>query len=160
MAIKDRLKELRLRAALSQTDIYHMTGISQAQISKFEKGTIIPSIEAILLIAKALKVSPFEIVRDDFSLTCDDITSCSHPASEESSCVTNSSLHTEKHKSVPHEFDNLMQTTLKLNSELKTYSRYLTAKEIDTLDSMLVLCHETLLQEAKKASGSESAKTA
>ena len=58
------------------------------------------------------------------------------------------------------EFDNLMQTTLKLNSELKTYSRYLTAKEIDTLDSMLVLCHETLLQEAKKASASESAKTA
>ena len=53
-----------------------------------------------------------------------------------------------------------METTLQLNSALKEFGHRLTSKEIETLDSMLGLCHETLLQEAKKASESTQAKTA
>ena len=44
MSVKDRLKELRQAARLSQADVHELTGISQSQISKFEKGMVLPSI--------------------------------------------------------------------------------------------------------------------
>ena len=58
------------------------------------------------------------------------------------------------------ETNQLMQAALKLNMAIKELGHKLTSKEIETLDSMLGLCHETLLQEAQKTSESAPAKTA
>ena len=48
----------------------------------------------------------------------------------------------------------------KVAQAIKELGHKLTSKEIETLDSMLGLCHETLLQEAQKTSESAQAKTA
>ena len=156
MSVKDRLKELRQAARLSQADVHELTGISQSQISKFEKGMVLPSIDAVILLAQALKVSPLEIVRDDFCLTDDEITS--HNASSEVNTKHQQQVTVPK-KEID-ETNQLMQAALKLNMAIKELGHKLTSKEIETLDSMLGLCHETLLQEAKKASESAQAKTA
>lgn len=155
MSVKDRLKELRQAARLSQADVHEMTGISQSQISKFEKGMVLPSIDAVMLLAKALKVSPLEIVRDDFCLTDDEI--ASHSASSEVNVKHQQPIVPKKEID---ETNQLMQAALKLNMAIKELGHKLTSKEIETLDSMLGLCHETLLQEAQKTSESAPAKTA
>ena len=155
MSVKDRLKELRQAARLSQADVHELTGISQSQISKFEKGMVLPSIDAVILLAQALKVSPLEIVRDDFCLTDDEITS--HNTSSE---VNTKHQQVIVPKKEIDETNQLMQAALKLNMAIKELGHKLTSKEIETLDSMLGLCHETLLQEAQKTSESAPAKTA
>ena len=58
------------------------------------------------------------------------------------------------------ESDQLMETALHLNTAIKELGGSLTAKETETLDSMLELCRETLAKEVKKDTESQSAKTA
>jgi len=58
------------------------------------------------------------------------------------------------------ESDQLMEAALHLNTAIKSLGGSLTAKETETLDSMLELCRETLAKEVKKDTESQLAKTA
>lgn len=141
MAIKDRIKDLRQSSHLSQTELYNITGISQAQISKFEKGLVVPSLEAIFALAKAFKVNPIEILRDDLELL-----------EEEVKTYKNKIIM----KDPISESKQLLETLNQLNENLKQLAPILTTAETTVVCSMLDLCKETL--QAKK--DTESAKTA
>lgn len=52
------LKRIRKARKLSQADLAEMTGLSQGMISKIERGTGNPTLEAMIKIAEALKVHP------------------------------------------------------------------------------------------------------
>lgn len=143
MAIKDRIKDLRQSSHLSQTELYNITGISQAQISKFEKGLVIPSLESIFALAKAFKVNPIEILRDELELSEEEI-------------------EPYRNKIIPKEPINeskqLLETLNRLNEDLRRLAPILTTAETTAACSMLDLCKETL--RAKKATEFESAQTA
>lgn len=146
MPIKDRIKYFRLSLNLSQDDLHNLTGISQAQISKFEKGAVLPSLESILALAKVLKVNPIELLQDECGLTDEEVkTRLDHAPS--------------KHRAIK-ESDQLMEAAVHLNTTIKELGVSLSAKEIVALDSMLELCRETLHKEVKKDTESQSAKTA
>lgn len=54
---------------MSQADIARRSGLSTSQISKFYNGQSFPSVDAILSLAKALKISPEEIFRNAADIT-------------------------------------------------------------------------------------------
>lgn len=146
MSVRDRIIELKNQRNLKQTDIARLSGIPQPTYNKYEKGERAFPLDAIIKIANALNVNPLELLKDECGLSDSEVSAQLQQA-------------TVPKKEI-HEFSQLMETTLQLNSALKEFGHRLTSKEIETLDSMLGLCHETLLQEAKKASESTQAKTA
>ena len=143
MAIKDRIKDLRQSSHLSQTELYNITGISQAQISKFEKGLVVPSLESIFALAKAFKVNPIEILRDDLELSEEEVEPYKNKIST---------------KEPINESKQLLETLNQLNEDLRRLASILTAAETTVACSMLDLCKETL--RAKKDTDIKSAKTA
>lgn len=52
MQVKDRLKELRLAAGLSQQMLADKTGLSQSSIARWELGESEPTASAIVVLAK------------------------------------------------------------------------------------------------------------
>lgn len=52
MRVKDRLKELRLAAGLTQQKLADKTGISQSSIARWELGESEPTASAIVVLAK------------------------------------------------------------------------------------------------------------
>lgn len=54
---KTRLKDLREENNLTQIKLSQETGISQAGIAKWEKGTRTPSMECLIILAKYFCVS-------------------------------------------------------------------------------------------------------
>lgn len=146
MSVRDRIIELKNQRNLKQTDIARLSGIPQPTYNKYEKGERAFPLDAIIKIANALSVNPLELLKDECGLS--------------DSEVSAKLQHVIIPKKEIHEFSQLMEATLQLNSALKELGHCLTSKEIETLDSMLGLCHETLMQEAKKHSESTPAKTA
>ena len=65
--IQQRLKQLRSEKELSYSDLAELTGLAKSTLQRYETGTTakIP-IDAIEAIAKALQVSPFEIIGSEY----------------------------------------------------------------------------------------------
>lgn len=59
-----RLREARLRAGLSQSDLEEQSGIPKARLSRYENGHIVPSIQTLERLAVALKVSEASLLGD------------------------------------------------------------------------------------------------
>ncbi|MFN8250702.1 MAG: helix-turn-helix transcriptional regulator [Ferruginibacter sp.] len=56
-----KVKQLRLQAGLSQEQLAWETGLEFSQINRIENGVINTSISNVFIIAKALKVKPWEL---------------------------------------------------------------------------------------------------
>jgi transcriptional regulator with XRE-family HTH domain len=59
-----RLRETRIRAALSQSDLEQISGIPKARLSRYENGHVAPSIQTLERLAKALNVSEASLLGD------------------------------------------------------------------------------------------------
>lgn len=55
--MKGRIKELRLKAKMNQTQVGELLGVSQDAISKIEKGTNNPTVQQIETLSKFFNVS-------------------------------------------------------------------------------------------------------
>jgi len=58
----DKVRAVRLSKKMSQEDLAYETGLEYSQINRIELGKINTSISHLFLIAKALKVSPKELL--------------------------------------------------------------------------------------------------
>lgn len=61
-ALKERLKLARLRAGLTQNEVATITGLKPAAISHFETGNRTPSIQNLVKLCEALKITSDEII--------------------------------------------------------------------------------------------------
>ena len=59
-----RLREARLRAGLSQSDVEEASGIPKARLSRYENGHVAPSIQTLERLAVALGVSEASLLGD------------------------------------------------------------------------------------------------
>lgn len=59
-----RLRETRLKAGLSQSDLEEISGIPKARLSRYENGHVAPSIQTLERLAKALGVSEASLLDD------------------------------------------------------------------------------------------------
>jgi transcriptional regulator with XRE-family HTH domain len=59
-----RLRDTRVRAGLSQSDLEEVSGIPKARLSRYENGHVAPSIQTLERLAKALKVSEASLLGD------------------------------------------------------------------------------------------------
>jgi transcriptional regulator with XRE-family HTH domain len=59
-----RLRETRIRAGLSQSDLEDISGIPKARLSRYENGHVAPSIQTLERLAGALKVSEASLLGD------------------------------------------------------------------------------------------------
>ncbi len=58
-----RIKKLRLKAGLTQEELAERVRISRAYMGYVEQGRNTPSLEVLQKIAKALKISPAELLK-------------------------------------------------------------------------------------------------
>jgi transcriptional regulator with XRE-family HTH domain len=63
-----RLRETRIRAGLSQSDLEEISGIPKARLSRYENGHVAPSIQTLERLAKALGVSEASLLGDQRAL--------------------------------------------------------------------------------------------
>lgn len=63
-----RLRETRVKAGLSQSDLEDISGIPKARLSRYENGHVAPSIQTLERLAKALHVSEASLLDDDRAL--------------------------------------------------------------------------------------------
>ena len=56
-SLNERLKEVRLEKNVSQSQLAKDTGLSQSAISFWESGDRLPSIQAVIILAKYYNVS-------------------------------------------------------------------------------------------------------
>jgi transcriptional regulator with XRE-family HTH domain len=59
-----RLRETRIRAGFSQSDLEDISGIPKARLSRYENGHVAPSIQTLERLAKALNVSEASLLGD------------------------------------------------------------------------------------------------
>ncbi|HEX9122384.1 MAG TPA: helix-turn-helix transcriptional regulator, partial [Actinomycetota bacterium] len=59
-----RLRETRIRAGMSQSDLEEISGIPKARLSRYENGHVAPSIQTLERLAKALQVSEASLLGD------------------------------------------------------------------------------------------------
>ena len=59
-----RLREARIRAGFSQSDLEDLSGIPKARLSRYENGHVAPSIQTLERLARALKVSEASLLGD------------------------------------------------------------------------------------------------
>jgi transcriptional regulator with XRE-family HTH domain len=59
-----RLRETRIRAGLSQSDLEEVSGIPKARLSRYENGHVAPSIQTLERLARALHVSEASLLGD------------------------------------------------------------------------------------------------
>jgi len=59
-----RLREARLSAGLSQSDLEDISGIPKARLSRYENGHVEPSIQTLNRLARALNVSEASLLGD------------------------------------------------------------------------------------------------
>jgi transcriptional regulator with XRE-family HTH domain len=59
-----RLRETRVAAGLSQSDLEDLSGIPKARLSRYENGHVVPSIQTLERLASALKVSEATLLGD------------------------------------------------------------------------------------------------
>lgn len=60
----DRIREARKKASLTQAELAEKIGVKRSVISKYENGSISPTHDTILNIAKALNIFPHELYDD------------------------------------------------------------------------------------------------
>jgi transcriptional regulator with XRE-family HTH domain len=60
-----RLREARIAAGLSQSDLEEISGIPKARLSRYENGHVAPSIQTLERLANALKVSEASLLGDE-----------------------------------------------------------------------------------------------
>jgi transcriptional regulator with XRE-family HTH domain len=60
----ERLRETRVRAGLSQSDLEEISGIPKARLSRYENGHVAPSIQTLERLAAALNVSEASLLGD------------------------------------------------------------------------------------------------
>ncbi len=60
----NRLREARIRAGLSQSELEELSGIPKARLSRYENGHVEPSIQTLSRLAKALNVSEASLLGD------------------------------------------------------------------------------------------------
>jgi len=60
----NRLREARIRAGLSQSELEDLSGIPKARLSRYENGHVEPSIQTLARLAKALNVSEASLLGD------------------------------------------------------------------------------------------------
>ena len=61
----NRLREARLRAGLSQSELEDLSGIPKARLSRYENGHVEPSIQTLNRLARALNVSEASLLGDE-----------------------------------------------------------------------------------------------
>lgn len=52
-----RIREYRLQRGLTQADLESLTGIAQSRISLYESGSVVPSLDVLIVVADALQCS-------------------------------------------------------------------------------------------------------
>lgn len=60
-----RLRETRIKAGFSQSDLEEISGIPKARLSRYENGHVAPSIQTLERLARALTVSEASLLGDD-----------------------------------------------------------------------------------------------
>ena len=60
-----RLREARIKAGLSQSDLEEISGIPKARLSRYENGHVAPSIQTLERLATALGVSEASLLGDE-----------------------------------------------------------------------------------------------
>ena len=60
-----RLREARLHAGLSQSELEELSGIPKARLSRYENGHVEPSIQTLNRLARALNVSEASLLGDE-----------------------------------------------------------------------------------------------
>ncbi len=60
-----RLRETRIRAGYSQSDLEEISGIPKARLSRYENGHVAPSIQTLERLARALQVSEAALLGDE-----------------------------------------------------------------------------------------------
>jgi transcriptional regulator with XRE-family HTH domain len=60
----NRLREARIRAGLSQSELEDLSGIPKARLSRYENGHVEPSIQTLARLARALNVSEASLLGD------------------------------------------------------------------------------------------------
>ena len=63
-----RLRETRIKAGFSQSDLEEISGIPKARLSRYENGHVAPSIQTLERLARALAVSEASLLGDDRAL--------------------------------------------------------------------------------------------
>jgi transcriptional regulator with XRE-family HTH domain len=63
-----RLRETRVKAGYSQSDLEEISGIPKARLSRYENGHVAPSIQTLERLARALNVSEASLLGDDRAL--------------------------------------------------------------------------------------------
>lgn len=63
-----RLRETRVKAGMSQSDLEEISGIPKARLSRYENGHVAPSIQTLERLAKALRVSEASLLGDERAL--------------------------------------------------------------------------------------------
>jgi transcriptional regulator with XRE-family HTH domain len=61
----NRLREARLAAGLSQSELEDLSGIPKARLSRYENGHVEPSIQTLARLARALNVSEASLLGDE-----------------------------------------------------------------------------------------------
>jgi transcriptional regulator with XRE-family HTH domain len=59
-----RLRETRIKAGFSQSDLEEISGIPKARLSRYENGHVAPSIQTLERLARALQVSEASLLGD------------------------------------------------------------------------------------------------
>ena len=60
-----RLREARVGAGLSQSELEELSGIPKARLSRYENGHVEPSIQTLARLSKALNVSEASLLGDE-----------------------------------------------------------------------------------------------
>jgi transcriptional regulator with XRE-family HTH domain len=60
----NRLREARLSAGLSQSELEELSGIPKARLSRYENGHVEPSIQTLARLSRALNVSEAQLLGD------------------------------------------------------------------------------------------------
>jgi transcriptional regulator with XRE-family HTH domain len=63
-----RLRETRIKAGFSQSDLEEISGIPKARLSRYENGHVAPSFQTLERLARALTVSEASLLGDDRAL--------------------------------------------------------------------------------------------
>jgi transcriptional regulator with XRE-family HTH domain len=61
----NRLRESRVAAGLSQSELEELSGIPKARLSRYENGHVEPSIQTLARLSKALNVSEASLLGDE-----------------------------------------------------------------------------------------------
>jgi transcriptional regulator with XRE-family HTH domain len=64
----NRLREARLGAGFSQSELEELSGIPKARLSRYENGHVEPSIQTLARLARALNVSEASLLGDQRSI--------------------------------------------------------------------------------------------